>query len=170
LALPYVEPRVSDPEKYTRLSEAYARYRAGELSEAELPDFADVFPDDPVVRAKLGLQTEPGASAEEALIQACGSCHNDVLDQEISRARFNVNLWKLDQAEIRLAIERIALASDASGSMPPPEARQLDASARQSLLDYLRDDPLAKEPDQRLQHAAAMGMAGGALRRAIPRP
>ena len=169
LALPYIEPRVTDPDKHERLTEAYASYRAGELSESELPDLGDVFPDDPSTRAKIGLQTEPDASAEETLIQACESCHNDVLDQEISRARFNIDLWKLDATEIRRAIARIELPSNAHGVMPPPEARQLDPGARQRLLDYLRDEPLAKEPDERLQHAAEMGMAGGARRRSIPR-
>jgi mono/diheme cytochrome c family protein len=169
LALPYMEPRVTDSDKHQRATEAYARYRAGEISEAELPDLADVFPEDPLTRAKIGLQTEPDASAEETLIQACGSCHNDVLDQKISRARFNIDLWKLDQAEIRTAIERIERPQIARGSMPPYEARQLDPGARQRLLAYLRDQPLAKAPDPRLQHAAEIGMAGGARRRAISR-
>jgi mono/diheme cytochrome c family protein len=169
LALPFIEARVSDPDKYAQRVEAYQRYRAGELSADELPDFADVFSDDPGVRAQLGLQTEPDASAEEALIQACGSCHNDVLDQTLSRARFNIDLWKLDSAEISVAIGRIERAPGQGGVMPPPEARQLDPDARARVLDYLRRDPLAHEPDTRLQQAAAMGMAGGKNRRAITR-
>jgi mono/diheme cytochrome c family protein len=169
LALPYVEARVTDPDKHRDRTEAYRRYRDGELTADELPDLADIFSDEPHVRARLGLQTEPDASAEEALIQACGSCHNDVLDQSLSRARFNIDLWKLDRSEIAQAIARIERAPDAPGVMPPPEARQLDPQARARLLDYLRADPLAREPDPRLQHAAALGMAGGADRRAGPR-
>ena len=102
-------------------------------------------------------------------IQACGSCHNDVLDQDISRARFNIALSRLDAAEIALAIERIERSPDEPGAMPPQEARQLDPRAREELLEYLRDDPLAKEPDPRLEHAARAGMAGGANRRALDR-
>jgi hypothetical protein len=166
LALPYIEARVTDSDKHRARVEAYQRYRDGELSEDELPDFGDIFSDDPYVRARLGLQTEPDASAEEALIQACGSCHNDVLDQSLSRARFNIDLWKLDRSEIARAVERIERAPGVHGVMPPPEARQLDAKVRERVLEYLRSDPLASEPDPRLQHAAAMGMAGGKDRRA----
>ncbi|HET8936126.1 MAG TPA: hypothetical protein VFN67_21920 [Polyangiales bacterium] len=169
LALPYLEVRATDPHKQAERVEAYRRYREGELSEDELPDFADIFPDDPTLRAKIGLQTEPDASAEDALIQACGSCHNDVLDQSISRARFNIDLWKLDAEEITRAIERIERAPAEQGVMPPPEARQLDPNVRETLLEYLRSDPLRSEPDTRLQQAAAMGMAGGKDRRAFER-
>jgi mono/diheme cytochrome c family protein len=169
LALPYIEPRASDPDKLSAHTEAYKRYRAGELTEAELPDLGDIFPDDPQTRAYIGLQTEPEASPEEALIQACGSCHNDVLDQDISRARFNIDLWRLEPAEIAIAIARIELDPTQPGVMPPPEARQLDPNTRERLLDYLRNDPLANEPDQRLQQAATMGLSGGKDRRAFPR-
>lgn len=160
-ALPYLEPRATDTEKQSALSDAYARFRSGEIGEEELPDLADIYPDDPQLRARIGLQTEPDASAEELLIQACGSCHNDVLDQDISRARFNIDLWGLDAAEIAVAIARIELSPTDPGVMPPPEARQLDPSARARLLEYLRDDPLSKEPDPRLERAAELGMLGG---------
>jgi len=169
LALPYPDARPTDPVKQAALSEAYQRYLRGELAAEELPDLADIFPDDLQVRAEIGLQVEPGATPAEALVQACGACHNDVLDQRISRARFNIDLWKLDRSEIARAVERIERAPGVHGVMPPPEARQLDAKVRERVLEYLRSDPLASEPDPRLQHAAAMGMAGGKDRRAVPR-
>lgn len=169
LALPYVDARVTDPNKLARYTDAYTRYRAGELSADELPDLADIFPEDPWVRAQIGLQTEPGGSAQDVLIQACGSCHNDVLDQTLSRARFNIDLWRLDAAEIATAVERIERAPEQAGVMPPPEARQLDAGGRERLLQYLRSDPRAQSPDARLQRAAALGMAGGQDRRAMER-
>jgi hypothetical protein len=168
-ALPYIEARVTDPDKHSERALAYQRYRAQELSAHELPDFVDIFSDDPHLRAKLGLQTEPDASAEEALIQACGNCHNDVLDQTLSRARCNIDLWTLDRSEITRAIERIERAPHARGVVPPPEARQLDPRARERLLDFLRADPLSSAADSRLQQAAAMGMAGGKDRRAARR-
>jgi cytochrome c553 len=162
LALPYFAPRVTDPDKHARLRDAYASYRNGQLSESELPDLGDVFSDDPQVRAELGLQTEADATPEQTLIQACGSCHNDVLNQQISRARFNVDLWKLDATEIQRALERLERATGELGVMPPPEARQIPAEARRRLLDYLKSDPRSNAPIGSLQHAAAMGMSGGA--------
>ena len=162
LALPYVEQRATDPDKLAALTRAYADYREGKLDAAALPDLADVFPDDPRLRARIGLQTEPDATPPEALIQACASCHNDVLDQDLSRARFSVAVARLDRAELDLAIERISLPRDAPGAMPPPEARQLDPGVREPLIEYLRRDP-GELDDPILERAAQLGMAGGGL-------
>jgi cytochrome c553 len=162
LALPYLDTRASDLDKQTQVSAAYQRYRAGEIAADELPDMADVFPDDPSVRAQIGLQTEPDATPVEALIQACGACHNDVLDQSISRARFNVAVSRLERAELERAIERIQRQPSEPGAMPPPDARQLDASAQARLLEYLRQDSRSADDDAKLEHAATLGMAGGA--------
>lgn len=163
LALPYLDSRASDPGKQAKLTAAYQQYRAGEISADDLPDLADIFPDDPRLRAQIGLQTEPDATAEEALIQACGGCHNDVLDQSLSRARFNIAVSRLDRSELAVAVERIERPSTAPGAMPPPEARQLDPAARARLLDYLRQDPTSMQADSQLERAAQLGMAGGAV-------
>lgn len=162
LALPYFEQRATDPQKQAKLSEAYQRYRRGELSAEKLPDLADIYPDDPQLRAEIGLATVPGASAPEALVQACASCHNDVLDQTISRARFNVDLARMSRAELDLAIARISLPATAPGVMPPPEFRKLTSEAKSKLLDYLRRDERSPADDELLQHAAKAGMTGGA--------
>jgi hypothetical protein len=161
LALPHVEPRPTDPQKQARLTEAYARYRSGEISADELPDLSDIFPDDPHTRAQIGLQTEPGATPAEALIQACGSCHNDVLDQTLSRARFNIAVARMDRAELNTAIERIGRDRTAPGVMPPPEARQLDEDVRTRLIEYLRRDSRPSDADALLERAARLGMTGG---------
>jgi len=166
LALPYYDQRASDPGKQARLTEAYVQFRSGALSADELPDFADIFPDDPHVRAQIGLQTEPDATPPEALIQACGSCHNDVLDQTLSRARFNIDLSKLGTAELANAVERLGRPSSASGAMPPPDARQLDPETRARLIEYLEQYPRTRTPEPMLEHAAKVGMMGGA----DPRP
>jgi hypothetical protein len=165
LPLPYFAPRVSDAKKQAKLTEAYQRYRNGELDAAELPDFADIFPDDPQVRAEIGLQTEPHASPAQTLIQACGPCHNDVLDQSISRARFNVALGRMSRAERDLAISRIELPHAAPGAMPPSGRRTIDPGARKALLDYLRSDERSAVDDAMLEHAAERGMAGMTARK-----
>jgi hypothetical protein len=163
LAVPYFEQRATDLEKQRQLTEAYRRFRAGEIDADDLPDLADIYPDDPKLRARMGLQTEPDASAEDALIQACGSCHNDVLDQSISRARFNIDVARMSRAELDLAIERIQRDRSAPGAMPPSEARQLDPSAAERLIEFLRRDPASHEVDPRLERAARLGMAGGGV-------
>lgn len=159
LALPHFEPRPTDARKQAALSEAYARYRRGEINANALPDLADVFPDDPRVRAEIGLQTEPGATPADTLIQACGQCHNDVLDQSISRARFNVALTRMSRAELDLAIARIMLPSSDAAVMPPKGMRQIDPQAKQKLLDYLKLEQRPASDDAQLESAAKVGMA-----------
>ena len=163
LALPYFDARPADAQKLAALSEAYRQYRAGKLSADALPDLSNVFPDDPAVRAQIGLQTEPDATPAEALVQACGSCHNDVLDQTISRARFNIDLSRMGRAQLDLAIERIQRAPNEVGVMPPPEGRQLDAAGRARLLTYLSQDRRSSDDDAFLAHAAEQGMRGGGV-------
>lgn len=162
LALPFYDGRVSDPDKQARLAEAYRRHRDGELSDDALPDLREIFPDDNALRARIGLETEQDASPAEALIQACGTCHNDVLDQTLTRARFNIDVSRLSADELQLAAERVERARDASGAMPPPEARQLHPDARARLLEFLRDSERTREPDPMLVRAAQLGMLGGA--------
>ena len=159
LAPPYVAARATDPAKQAALSAAYQAYQAGLLDAAALPDLADIYPDDPQTRAEIGLQTEPSATPVDALIQACGSCHNDVLDQTISRARFSIDLSRMDRAERELAVTRIQAAASSTLVMPPPETRQLTAEARDALVTYLRRDTRSAEDDARLASAAQLGMA-----------
>lgn len=156
LALPHYAPRPTSPEKQARISEAYVRFR--EQGDA-LPELSDIFPDDPVLRAEIGLEVEPDASPVELLIQACAPCHNDVLNQELSRARFNVDLARMDDDELDLAIERLVLPRTAAGAMPPLHARAVPEPARARLIEYLRSQGRGGDP--RLAHAAEMGMRGG---------
>jgi hypothetical protein len=162
LALPYFEPITTDPDKLSRLTDAYRSYTAGTTPAADLPDLADVFPDDPQTRAEMGLQTEPGAAPAEVLIQACGSCHDDVLDQSLSRARFNVAVARLDPTELAIAIDRLGRAPEEVGTMPPNEARQLDPAVRAELVQYLKKAEFSDADTAMLENAAALGMARGA--------
>lgn len=159
LALPHFEPRATDARKQAALSEAYARYRRGEISADDLPDLSDIFPDDPQVRAEIGLATEPEATASETLIQACGACHNDVLDQTISRARFNVALGRMSRADLDLAIARIELPASDSQVMPPVGARQLHPEGKRRLLAYLKQTQRTAAENAQLEAAAKIGMA-----------
>jgi cytochrome c553 len=164
LAMPHFESRPTDPKKQAALTEAYTRYRAGELEADALPDLADIFPDDPELRAEIGLQTKPGSTPAQVLIQACGSCHNDVLDQTISRARFSIDLARMSRAELDFAIARIELGAGTEGVMPPKEARQIAPEAVRPLVAYLRANVRTEEEDALLKRAAELGMAGGAGR------
>jgi hypothetical protein len=162
LALPYFDAQTTDPAKLATLTSAYQGYLSGSTSAADLPDFSDIFPDDPQTRAEIGLETEPNATPAEALVQACGSCHNDVLDQSLTRARFNVGVGRLDRAELDIALERLQRASDSPGAMPPAQARHLTDEVRGRLVDYLRQGDFPPPDQTFLNRAAASGMAGTA--------
>ncbi len=159
LALPYFEDRPTDLAKQTALSEAYGRYQRGEIPARELPDLADIFPDDPQVRAEIGLQTEPNATPAQTLVQACGTCHNDVLDQSISRARFNIALSRMSREQLDAAAARIERAPDSAGVMPPIGTRQLDPEGKKRLVEYLKRNERSADDDALLDSAARFGMA-----------
>jgi hypothetical protein len=157
LAPPYLEVRATDPAKQAQLTAAYRDFLAG--ARHDLPDLSDIFPDDPERRARIGLQTEPDAAPAELLIQACGPCHNAVLDQTLTRARFNIDLSRLDASEIDQAIERIQRPGAEPGAMPPPQARQLDADARTRLVHYLRAAAQGGEAARDLSYASEVGFS-----------
>ena len=161
LSLPYFAPRATDPDKLLQLTAAYQRYRAGELDPADFPDLSDVFPDDPVQRAEIGLSTDPTSSPAEVLIQACAQCHNDALDQSLSRARFSVALGRMSRAERELAIARLKLPRTAPGAMPPRGRRQVLPEQTEALIEYLQREQRPSEDDALLEHAAMRGMIGG---------
>ena len=162
LALPHFEGNPTDPGKQAALTGAYEQYRAGALAAESLPDLSDIFPSDPQTRAEIGLQTEPNATPAEALVQACGSCHNDVLDQQITRARFNIDLSRMSRAARERARARIELPANAPGVMPPPGARELPPDVRERLAAYLLRDARPVQDDALLKRAAELGMKGGA--------
>jgi hypothetical protein len=83
-----------------------------------------------------------------------------VLDRSLSRARFNIDVSRMDRAQLDLALQRIQRPRSAPGAMPPPEARQLQPEALERSIEYLREP---READPRLESAARMGMAGGGL-------
>jgi uncharacterized protein YjbI with pentapeptide repeats/mono/diheme cytochrome c family protein len=145
-ASPYRFSRAADPTKLRQMSAQYLAFLDGELPRDQVPDLADVFLDVPQERAEIGLAVELGATGPELLLQACGQCHNDRLDQTISRARFNakaltpgyIEMAPLPDAEIRAAIERLSLPAGSPGRMPPAGARVLDDAGRDRLIEYLR--------------------------------
>jgi hypothetical protein len=94
------------------------------------------------------------------LVQACGSCHNDVLDQSLSRALFNIDLARMSRAELDLAIARLK-AEPGAGVMPPPGERQLDPDARAQLIEYLESNVRSSDDDALLGRVARLGMMNG---------
>ena len=138
IPVPYHDVKVTDPAKLAAMTRAYADYRAGLLAREDLPDIRDVFPDDPQLQARIGLTTEPGLSGEQVLTQACSMCHNQKLDQTISRSRFDVDLNLVEREVRERAIARIRLPADHPKAMPPALVRQLSDEGRERLIELLQ--------------------------------
>jgi hypothetical protein len=137
IAVPYHDVKVTDPAKLATMTAAYTDYLAGELAAEQLPDIRDVYLDDEMLRARMGFATEPGLDAEGVLLQACAQCHNDKLDQTLSRARFNVDLSKVGRDVRDRAIARLQLPLDDPQVMPPSGMRHLSDDAKQKLIELL---------------------------------
>lgn len=137
IAVPYHDVKVTDKDKLAAMTAAYVDYSEGRLAREDLPDIREVFPDDEELLARMGFATEPGMTGQEVLLQACGQCHNDRLDQTLSRARFNVDLSKLSRAQKDRAIARIQLPLDHGGVMPPARFRHLSDEAKAELVELL---------------------------------
>jgi hypothetical protein len=138
IPVPYHDVKVTDPKKLADMTQAYTDYREGRLDRQDLPDLRDIYLDDPMRRAEMGLDTEPGLDGEGVLLQACAQCHNDRLDQTLSRARFQVDLSKLGREEKDKAIARVRIPAGEPHSMPPPQFRRLSDEARERLIDLLK--------------------------------
>jgi mono/diheme cytochrome c family protein len=139
IPVPYLDVKVTDAAKLAAMSQAYAAFRSGTLAAVDLPDIREVFPDDPLRLAEMGFASEPGLAAAQVLTQACAQCHNDRLDQALSRARFNVDLSRLSRVEKDLAIARLNLPASSLAAMPPRRVRTLGAEARTALIALLRE-------------------------------
>jgi mono/diheme cytochrome c family protein len=138
IPVPYHDVKVTDPTKLAAMTQAYSDYRAGKIDRQSLPDITDVYVTDPARRAEIGLDTEPGMDGQGVLLQACSQCHNDRMDQTLSRARFNVDLSKIGRAEKDKAIARLQLHEGEPHAMPPAPFRRLSDDARATLIAFLK--------------------------------
>lgn len=104
IAPPFHDVKVSDPAKLALLTDAYQSFLDGTLPAGELPDIRDIFPD--TALRDMGFMVKDGLSGSEIITQACTQCHNAKLPQDITRARFDVDLSKMSRTEKDIAIER----------------------------------------------------------------
>lgn len=135
---PYHDVKVTDPTKLARMRQLYADYLAGRLPLLALPDLRDVLPDDANAVAEMGFAVDERLDDRALLTAACGLCHNALLDQGLSRARFHVDLERLSPAEKQVAIDRLNLPAHNPLAMPPRRIHDLTDSARARLVALLR--------------------------------
>lgn len=136
IAPPYHDVKVTDPQKLAAMTKAYQDFRAGSLDKTAVPDIRKVFPD--AALRDMGFMVKAGLPGPQLLINACAQCHNSKLPQNITRARFNVDLSKMSREEKDLAIERLKLPESDPRRMPPSRIRSLTAEEISLLTEELK--------------------------------
>lgn len=135
IAPPYHDIKVTDPAKLASMTAAYQAYRAGNMPEKMLPDLRNVLLDAGL--RNMGFMVKEGLTGAQILLNACAQCHNSKLPQNISRAKFDVDLTKMSREEKDLAIKRIRLPQDDIKVMPPPRIRTLTPAEIELLATEL---------------------------------
>ena len=85
----------------------------------------------------MGFALDERLDDRALLTAACSLCHNERLDQSLSRARFHTDLARLSTSEKQLAIERLNLPSESPLAMPPRRIYELTETARVRLVALL---------------------------------
>ncbi len=137
IPVPYHDVKVTDPTKLISMSAAYRAVMSGSQPLDSLPDIRDVLLD--AALPDLGLRPSVGATGPQILQQMCQRCHNDKLDQSLSRAHFNVTrLSEMSAGEKSAAIARIQLPADSPKLMPPARFGSLSSDEIAAVMSALK--------------------------------
>ena len=122
--VPYFRGLITDAAKIAAAETAYQSYLNGGIQEDQLPDIRDVF--DTSLYPETSVRPAVGLDGRGILRHMCQHCHNSQLDQNISRARFNVETLDTLAPEVKSeAIARLTLPDNAAGRMPPLRYHEL---------------------------------------------
>jgi hypothetical protein len=133
---PYFGTPQTDPAKTAAAITAYQQTMAGTLARDQMPDIADTLLDSAL--ADMSIRPKPGLDGRGILQHMCQMCHNDKLDQTISRARFDVvNLATLSRAAKDEAIRRVRLPASDVKHMPPVRFHTLSDAERDLVVQEL---------------------------------
>jgi len=135
-----------DAVKLQAVIDGYAAYRN---EGAGFPAVTEVFDDESLDH--FGLRVQAGLSAPEVLVQACNQCHHAELNQQISRAAFQIgpmgdgdptsalgdHFSALSGERLERVKERINLPPDHLLAMPPERLRLLSEEERVMVGQWL---------------------------------
>lgn len=140
IAPPYHDVKVSDANKLATFTADYQAVMSGQMALSELPDIRQIFPDDQTRLAQLGLAVVPGESVQQLFVNGCQQCHNNTLDQNLSRARFNVPALlagRMSAEEKQRAANRLQQGPYNLELMPPRRFRVLQSTEITAMVNYL---------------------------------
>lgn len=116
LPVPFPDYTFVEPSELARAADGYKKLEKTSVVELGL----DRLHSDGA-KSRVGLAPEPGATGEAILIAMCARCHNDTLDQSLSRARFDATqLARLDGKQKASIVQRLRLPDSSPLKMPPP--------------------------------------------------
>lgn len=105
IPIPFPSPNVTDPNRRATFTKQYVDFMAGVLPAEDFKDHTDIFPQDPVKRAQIGIAVSPTAPAREILMVACSQCHISRLKADGINSSPNLSKLKFDVS----SLESIAL-------------------------------------------------------------
>jgi hypothetical protein len=137
LPVPYHGHDITDPTLREAAVASYTAVLAGEAAPATLVDPRAVLTAQ--TEAELGFRPRPGADAPEILHHVCQRCHNDELDQSLSRARFNAERPdQLTDEQRAAALARLMAPEGSHLQMPPGRFASLPEEEKQTLIEFLQ--------------------------------
>jgi len=133
---PYHSVPHTDPAKVSPMIQAYVDVMAGTLPRDQLPAINDIVRDDAL--ADMSIRPKAGLDGKGILQHMCTMCHNDKLDQTISRARFDVTKLATLPRDVKdEAIRRLMLPEQDARHMPPARFHVLSDAERDLAIAEL---------------------------------
>lgn len=132
--------RATDADRQALAQQRYLEVTKGERPESQLIDTRHLNSVDAERSARV--RPSAGASGEQIIVELCGACHNSTLNQNISRARFDVDRLAEQRAsgENAVAIGRLELEPTDPLHMPPQMSGELTDDERARAIAALRGE------------------------------
>ncbi len=148
IPVPYHDIKITESATLAAMTQAYTSFRANTLPASSLPDLRNVFKTSRLFEI-AGIAPRPGLDGAGIVTEMCTQCHKSALDQNISRARFNVNLAAMSNgsggvltaaerdAEIGVAITRLLMPANDVRKMPPESMKTMSLAEINLVASYL---------------------------------
>ncbi len=148
IPVPYHDIKITESATLASMTAAYSSFRAGALTASALPDLRNVFKTSRLSEI-AGIAPRAGLTGAGIVTEMCTQCHNSLLDQNITRARFNVNLAAMSNGsggvltaaerdlEIGTAIRRMLMPANDVRKMPPESLKTMAPADINLAASYL---------------------------------
>ena len=133
---PYYGIPQTDPVKVAQMVQAYSATMAGTLPRDQMPDINNTLLDSAL--PAMSIRPKAGLDGKGILDHMCRMCHNGLLDQTITRARFDMSqLSSMSRGEKDEAIRRLMLPETDAKHMPPARFHTLSDAERDLAIQEL---------------------------------